>query len=634
MNKILHSCCFLFALFSGNSLLLGQTDSLYTLSEVEITSLKIREQALGSESQEWSKAAIERLSPANLSDLLNEQTGTYIKSYGLGSLATSSIRGGSAGHTLVLWNGLPIQSPMLGQLDLALLPIEAYESIKFQKGGNSALWGSGAIGGVISLNNQVDFTQRLSINAQSVWGDLGRFNQHLKISLGNSKIQSSTKIFYQKADNDFFYTPAPGLQKKQQKNANLLVKNILQDVYWKINEKNRVSLHFWKQDSERELPPTNVQNSSEARQEDKSTRFILDWQNLGKKTVLQSKVGFFDEYLDYFDEQISLTSKSHFQTAFGETSIQRNLGEKHQLYLGATHTYTRAWSVAYQEVPSEHKSALFASWKWTLGNLILQSNLRQEAVNGKTIPVVPSIAFSYALFPSLQVKGKVSRNYRLATFNDRFWRPGGNENLLPESGWSEEIGLVYSHKIDHFSFTSSLTGFNRNIENWIMWSIQEGQRYWSANNITKVWSRGLEPRVSMGFKNYDFNISWAIGYDYIRSTNQFAIEFPKIPAGAQLIYTPVHQAFSTFTFGYRSLSFSYQHTYKGKTQGINDHLEAFQVANARIQYSFKADAFHSTLFFRVNNVWNKSYLVVERRPMPGINYQFGININFNKNQSQ
>ncbi|MEL6718809.1 MAG: Plug domain-containing protein, partial [Bacteroidota bacterium] len=134
------------------SKLLGQERTL-ELDSVVVAASKLRSENIGGQSQKWSTQELNLSAVSNVADLLQQESNTFIKSYGLGSLATSSIRGGSAGHTLVLWNGLPLQSPMLGLLDLSLLPLNAVEEVSLQKGGNTALWGSGAIGGTVGLNN-------------------------------------------------------------------------------------------------------------------------------------------------------------------------------------------------------------------------------------------------------------------------------------------------------------------------------------------------------------------------------------------------------------------------------------------------------------------------------------------------
>jgi len=621
---ILFSFLFWIPKLSGQPI---QQDTSYTISPIQVTASKIRQQAMASVNREWKATQLEKIPAKNLAELLSTEAGIYIKSYGQGSLATSSIRGGSAGHTLILWNGLPIQNPMLGQLDLALLPIQVAESINLTLGSNASMWGSGAIGGVLNMKNQADFSKKLHVESSTQLGNFGHFQQQVKLGLGNEKLQSTTKFSHQQANNDFYYFLADGLPERQQSNAQLAQQFVGQDLYWKINSQSNLALHFWWQQSDRQIPPTNVQNYSKAHQDDLATRLVLEYKHLKNNGLWNTKVGFFDEHLNYFDDIQLLESRSHFRTYLGEITGQWTLQKNNEFLIGNTHTYTRAWSAGYQEnIPTEYKSALFASWKYHGKKLNTQFSLRQEMVNATFVPFIPSFGFDWHIAPTFFLKGKFSRNYRLPTFNDRFWLPGGNPDLLPESGWSQEMTLAYEFKKNKLLLNASLTTYNRIIDNWILWSKQEGQSFWSANNITKVWSRGIEPRMSITHQLK--NIKWQLrgGYDYIRSTNQVTLENPKMTEGDQLIYTPVHQAFSTLSVEWNRLHIAYQHTFIGSTNGINHLLDAYQVGNVRIQYSGVFKQYKGILFFNINNIWDANYLVVERRPMPGIHFQGGLSL--------
>ncbi len=608
-----------------------EQDSSVVLPVIQVNSSKRRLSVVGSVNREWQADQMEKLSINNFADLLGTETGTYIKSYGQGSLATSAVRGGSAGHTLVLWNGLPIQSPMLGQLDLALLPIQTAETITFTKGGNAAMWGSGAIGGVINLESEADFSQKLKINSGIRFGSFGHFQQRLSIGMGNKKLQSVTKFSHQQARNDYYYFLADDLPERQQTNARLSRQFLGQDLYWKLNSRNHLALHLWWQQSDRQIPPTNVQNSSKAHQDDLTTRLLLNYTGIHGKGVWNIKAGFFDEHLNYFDDLILLESRNHFRTFLVEMAGQW-FWKEHEFLIGNFHAQTRAWSAGYGEnIPDEYRTALFASWKYKRGKWNTQFSLRQEVAAGVFVPVVPAFGFDWHFIPSFSIKGKISRNYRLPTFNDRFWLPGGNSDLQPESGWSQELTVAHETKRSGLVFNASFTAFNRSVDEWILWSIQDGQSYWSASNITKVWSRGLEPRVSFIFQFKSIELQWRGGYDYIRSTNQVALKKPKMALGDQLLYTPTHQAFGSFSIDWNNLHFAYQHKFTGAASGINDSLKSFQVGNVRLQYTKTLKRYKGTMFLNVNNIWDADYLVVERRPMPGIHFQLGLNLFFDKN---
>ncbi|MFK7809815.1 MAG: TonB-dependent receptor plug domain-containing protein, partial [Saprospiraceae bacterium] len=443
-------------------MLFGQLDTV-AIPQINVVEKSIRNQSAGSVQQNW-KAAEESKEVNDLGSLL-DQNGIYIKSYGSNSLATSSIRGGSAGHTLVMWNGLPIQSPMLGLLNLTLLPLNSVEEINLQKGGGSALWGSGAIGGVVDLKNKADFQNPFSFSSNTVVGSFGRFNEQLKATVGNDRFQFVTKVLQEQSENDFTYEVAPGIPDRKQTNAAFRQLNVLHDFYYRTNNGHRFSAHFWKQESTKELPPTITQNRSGAHQDDRATRFILNWQKIGKSIVINSKAAWFNEHLDYFNNLSGLVSLSHFNTFLGESTLQYAWRNRHVFLAGTSHSFTRVHADGYKSSPDENKTALFISHKYETTKLQVHSTLRQEIVDGRRLPITPSVGIDYDPVPFISLKAKVSRNYRLPTFNDRYWAPGGNADLLAESGWSQEATLALNHSYSAFNFSFSSTVFNRNIEN-------------------------------------------------------------------------------------------------------------------------------------------------------------------------
>ena len=609
----------------------AQIDTTIVLDEIEVKSAQIRQEGVGSNVEKWNVTDLKSVGSNNIAELLSSESGVFIKSYGLGSLSTSSLRGGSAGHTLVLWNGLPLQSPMLGLLDLSLLPINSAEEVTLQKGGKSAAWGSGAIGGLISLKNKPDFSHKFTLNSSVALGSFGYQQQQFQYGFGNENFQSRTKIFAQQAQNDFSYFIAENLPDRKQTNARLSQQNIMQDLYWKLKSNQQISVHLWQQYSDRQIPPTNVQNSSKAHQDDRSFRGVVDWKKIGERTVLQAKGGFVKEDLDFFDPDRLLESIGSFETLFGEFTTQFAFQNNTILHVGMTQFYTEAESEAYQNTPSESKTALFASYRFEADKWQIQASLREELVNSKFIPLTSDLGGQIQLFPRFQVKGKVSRNYRLPTLNDRFWKPGGNENLLPESGWSEEITLAINLvKSKNTKTDFSITGFNRTINNWIWWTIKEGDNYWSAQNLTEVWSRGLEARFSIAYQVNDWTLSLKTGYDFIQSTNQIAIENPQIAAGAQLFYTPVHHFFANGKVEWKSFSLAYQQQFSGATLGLNEDLPSYFFANLKLQNDFTKNGINGSIFLTINNLWDESYFVIERRPMPGRYFQTGINFFFNQ----
>ncbi len=606
----------------------GQVDTVIELSSVVVSKNKIREEGLSNTIKKWNTEALNSTSADNIAELLEKESSVFIKSYGLNSLATSSIRGGSANQTLVLWNGLPIQSPMLGLLDLSLLPVYAAEEVILQKGGSSALWGRGAIGGVLSLKNQRTSSNKTFVNIGTKIGAFGEWKQEGKVGLTYKKIQSVTKFSHHQAKNDFFYFIAPNFPRRQQTNAQFSQQNFLQDIYFSLKKNQQFSIHFWYQNSDRQIPPTNVQNRSEAYQFDQSTRLILDWKINKKSSIFNSKIGLFTEKLEYVDPIINIEAPSHFTSLLGEFDTQWALGPYQILSTGIIHTYTRANATGYVNPPEEFNTAIFASYRLRKNKFTFQTSIRQALIDERLSPLVPVFEIAYQANRGPIIRFKISKNYRSPTLNDRYWNPGGNEALLAESGWSEEFSLLTEIIKGKSTLDFSISIFNKNIDNWILWSIREGQSFWSANNITKVWSRGLEPRIMYRRKVYDLNLSLDIAYDYIRSTNEVSLQNPRIAKGEQLIYVPKHQASSKIGIAWNAFKINYQHQYVGATHGINDPIKAYQIGDLGLSYGMKKKPYSAVFSLNLNNLWDANYFVIDRRPMPGRHWQLGLKLNF------
>ncbi|MEO5906174.1 MAG: TonB-dependent receptor plug domain-containing protein, partial [Saprospiraceae bacterium] len=143
----------IFYLLAIPSMLLAQTDSSILLTQIEVTAERFNLTDIGKHTDKIDSNYISHRHATNLASLLSMNTPLFIRSYGAGTLATVGIRGGNASHTQILWNGIPIRNPMLGLIDLALLPSAFIDEAEVHYGGHGAAFGSGAVGGLISLSN-------------------------------------------------------------------------------------------------------------------------------------------------------------------------------------------------------------------------------------------------------------------------------------------------------------------------------------------------------------------------------------------------------------------------------------------------------------------------------------------------
>ena len=90
----------------------------------------------------------------SLADVLTQNTSLFIKSYGRATLATASFRGTAASHTQVTWNGMRINSPMLGMVDFSLIPSYFIDDANLYHGATSVGVTGGGLGGAVVLGTK------------------------------------------------------------------------------------------------------------------------------------------------------------------------------------------------------------------------------------------------------------------------------------------------------------------------------------------------------------------------------------------------------------------------------------------------------------------------------------------------
>lgn len=101
-----------------------------------------------------TRQQIERSSPTSVASLLQTVPGvTVTQSGGPGGLAEVRLRGGDAGHTLVLIDGVRVNDPTTtsNEFDFSAISLDNIERIEILRGPQSSIYGSDAMGGVVNI---------------------------------------------------------------------------------------------------------------------------------------------------------------------------------------------------------------------------------------------------------------------------------------------------------------------------------------------------------------------------------------------------------------------------------------------------------------------------------------------------
>jgi vitamin B12 transporter len=602
------------------------------LKPVDIYTNKLDAFKTGVKTQHIDTLFIQTQQANSVAEVLSKYSQIFIKSYGAGGLSTAGFRGSSANQTAILWNGFNLQSPMLGQADFALLPAGLFENLSIDYGSTSSIYGSGAVGGSVILQNGALFQSGLRSQISYSIGSFNNQQQVLKLWYGNKKKFSSIKIFNQWGDNGYTFLNRGKEQK--QTNAKLQQSGLLWDEYLQINTHNQVSLHLWVQGSYRQIPPAINIPDNKANQQDESLRLSTEWKYMRKLYQLNLRSALLKESIAYRDTNLSKSSANSIQY---NTFIENYFHpfQNHFLQLSANYSYTEAHSDAYTESKQQNRLALFASYKIVSNKHKLNSCIssRKEFINEQDAPLVSSLGFEYTGIKNFKLSYNINQSYRLPTFNELYWNDAfakGNIHLKPEQGWGEEFTIKYILPKDNFKIIQSeitSTLYNRYMDDFIQWTISNG--FSSPMNISQTKSMGLEIQADISFAMKDSRIFMKALYDASQSIIEKSYLNGDASLGKQIAYSPRLKNSITLGANIKSYYVLYNHTYTGIRFTTSDNtawLDSYMIGNFSIGQNIKIKKTILNYNLNINNAWNENYQVIVSRAVPMRHYQFTLSI--------
>jgi vitamin B12 transporter len=615
----------------------------YQVPEVEVEGQRSKKFSTGQRIVYADSAGLANRASYTLAEQLAFGNSVYIRNYGANGLSTLSLQGSSDVHSAVVWNGFNLQSVMNGTSDLSLTPSFFVDELGLQSGSATHLWGSGAVGGSVLLNNKPDFGKGLFVKTNTETGSFGMFRQQAKLGYGTKNWYGNIRGFYSEAENS--YQSTVNNEQRTVANAQNKQKGILAENYFRWRN-NSIALRLWIQDNFRQNPPSNIYGKLNHN----TRRANVEYQKNGQKWHWLIRSAWLRENILFFDPLREENTNSLADVLIGESELRWSPSVRHYFNLGVNATHQQASVITdnygvlgdlnavdaekYEKRnPTRQLLAAFAQYKYTSlnGKLVWQVSARQEMVKNTSIPLVPATGLEVKPWKWVLLKAQVARFFRLPTFNELFWKPGGNPNLLPESGWNAEVSMRLMNEWRKTASYYEIAFFNREIENWIRWT--PDANYWSAKNVARVHTQGIENRFGTGFKTGKSTFKTVLSTSYVLSSNQKTILENDESIGLQLIYIPMYQGNGNVNYGYKGFYAEYNHTYTGYTYIANDHsqwLLPFHLGNFVLSQTLPIKKLKVSAVFRVNNIWNANYRTVVNYPMPPRNYQVGLTFQFNQ----
>ena len=615
----------------------------------------------------------------SMADVLTFNTAIFIKQYGRATLSTVAFRGTAASHTQVMWNGMRINSPMLGMTDFSMIPSYFVDDATLLHGTSSLNVVGGGLGGAITLATKPADTHGFKMQYTQGIGSFWTTDEFLRLTYGDDHWQTSTRVVYSSSPNEFKYRNRDKKENVYDDDKNIIDTyhpiethrdgdfhdfHALQEVYYNTGKGDRFGLNAWFLTSKRGLSQTTVDYGDPKdilhQQRERTLRSVLSWDHLRPTYKVGAKAGYIHTWLgyDYARDKgngewaYMITSRSKVNTLFASGNSEFYVGKKwlfsadialHQHFAKnqdrniITQQGDKA-VVGYDKARTELSAYMTAKWTPT-ERLGLSLALREDMYGKDWTPLIPAFYADYMLSKAGNVRAKasISRNYRFPTLNDLYFQPGGNPDLQPEHGFTYDGGVSFAFaKEGRYAVHGEATWFDSYIDDWILWIPLGGkQDFWTPKNLKKVHAYGVE--LKAGFDR-TWNRDWQVGADGNFSWTPSINESEPMSKGdesigKQLVYVPEFSASVTARLAWKSWRLLYKwcwyserFTMSSNDYTISGYVPPYLMSDMSVEKLFAVPWADFSVKIAVKNLFNEEYLSVLARPMPRLNFEIFLDI--------
>jgi len=409
---------------------------------------------------------------SNLEQAVDQSPGVYAMDGQVSIRGGGGFAYGAGSRVALLWNGVPMMSPDVGDAKWNAIPMEQTSQIEILKGASSVLYGSGALNGIIALTEKEPSPKgNFSAKVQSgvygnprrksmQWWDknptfhladvyFGKSYKYLGYTVGaNAYLDSgfrqgeNEKRF--RLNGSFYFKPKSNSKLKAGLSYNAQYQDMGVFILWKND-----TLGYQAQDN-----------------------------TLSRQKAIRINVDPYIKFYDKFQNQHQLKTRYYIVTTgsdakVGDASIadlfyadyqfQRKFGTSINLSAGITHNLGQVKSWVFGNHISSN-SALYGQVESKFKQLDITAGMRIEHYkldemkadsrffinDSLSIPVYPifRMGLHYKLTPATHLRASFGQGVRFPSIAERFVSTsvGGltifkNPNLKPEKGWSSELGF-------------------------------------------------------------------------------------------------------------------------------------------------------------------------------------------------
>lgn len=395
---------------------------------------------------------IQKAGQSSLLELLSLQPGIEITSNGgTGKNADIFMRGANATHTLILVDGVRINSATTGTTAIQHIPLSQIERVEILRGPASSLYGADAIGGVIQIfTKQGQGTPRLNtsiglgtygtaIGEVGVSGRIGDTSYSLQG--GMTHVHGISALRNKQSSG---YNPDADSYRNQ---------NISASLVQHIGDKHEIGLNILISDARNFNDGTSATSAKYDQYLDQTlstysvhskNRFTENWTSL--VTISRG----IDDLTSYSKQPTKTTSNS-IKTTQDQYLWQNTLHSAWGTFNLGVERREQQVETSPSPLPEDHRNiqSYLAGWYKTFDKHSVQINLRNDDNSQFGSKTTGSLAYAYAITPQWKANIAYGTAFAAPTFNQLYYPNFGNPDLKPEESRNREIGVKYDSGNHH-----------------------------------------------------------------------------------------------------------------------------------------------------------------------------------------
>jgi len=576
----------------------AQEEKVYNSPEIVVTASKTNTPLikLSRSVEVFTAEKIKQLSVTSLPELLSLSLGVDVKQRGVSDIQSDiSIRGGSFEQTLILINGIKISDPQTGHHNMNIpVNLTDIERIEVLKGPGSSIHGPNALSGVINIITKNNSSNSLS--ALLSYGSFGTYNLNANTSLNFDILQNNFSISKSHSNGYIHNTNYDNININY--SPQLVFKNSVINIFAGYQDKKFGANGFYS-----DKYPNQYEETKTTLLTVNSDYYINNFTFSPKLSFRNHKDMYLLDYLrpefyknNHETDSYNLQFESTYKSFLGYFGVGAEYGIDKINSTNLGNHDRKKYGISF-----EQKSELF-----NIVNLSLGGYLYKYDTYGWKF--VPAFDLGIKLSDNLRFIANYGKSFRLPTFTELYYSSPaqkGNPFLQPEEAWSIETGLKQSGRF----ISSNISVYFRKGTNLIDWSKKEATDKWTANNIAKLKTTGVELNLNLETNKIFPNIfikSVFFGYSFIE-TDAGQIDY----ISRYVLDHLKNQFLLNIT---NSLPFDINNTISMRyEQRINS--AGYFICDTK--FSKKLGYFD--LGISVNNIFDKYYTDFINIPLPGIN---------------